>query len=67
VAVVWRVAADEHLFTLSLSGELTVEGLRLEQDEPNRPEGWRINLSLKVPINLSCRLVFLLIHRQVLL
>ena len=38
----------EHLFTLSLSGELTVKGLRLEPDLPDRPEGWRLNLSMKV-------------------
>ena len=40
----------EHLFTLSLSGQLTVKGLRLEPDLPNRPEGWRLNLSMKVHI-----------------
>lgn len=38
----------EHLFTLSLSGELTVKDLRLEPDLPNRPEGWRLNLAMKV-------------------
>ena len=38
----------DHLFTLSLSGQLTVKGLCLEPDLPNRPEGWRLNLSMKV-------------------
>ena len=40
----------EHLFTLSLSGQLTVRGLRLEPDLPDRPDGWRLNLSMKVGI-----------------
>ena len=38
----------EHLFTLSLSGELTVKDLRLEPDLPDRPKGWRLGLSMKV-------------------
>lgn len=38
----------EHLFTLSLSGELTVKDLRLEPDLPYRPEDWKLNLAMKV-------------------
>ena len=57
----------EHLFTLSLSGQLTVKGLRIEPDVPNRPEGWRLNLSMKVHIFLEhIHLPSLLTYRTLL-
>lgn len=42
------MALGEHLFTLSLSGELSVRDLQLEHDLPDRPEGWRLALQMKV-------------------
>ena len=42
------MALGEHLFTLSLSGELLVKDLKLEHDLPDRPEGWRLALQMKV-------------------
>lgn len=45
-----KAVLGEHLFTLSLSGELTVRELALEKDLPDRPEGWKLNLSMKVHI-----------------
>ena len=46
------LSIGEHLFTLSLKGQLTVQDLRLEPDLPDRPDGWRINLAMKVKLTL---------------
>ena len=48
-----NVNLGDHLFTLSLSGELSVHGLTLDPDT-DIENGWRLNLAVKVRFDYSC-------------